>query len=166
MSLLSFSGLVIGGENLPTRVVLPSHFPIGSSIRILKTFYGTAQKPPLTRSTCADPDTLTIVPDMVFEIVSVVNGTVVLNMVLENTIFEYILCIMDGNMWLCHYRFPFDPTYSVHVVVEVTNDAPSTAEELHHLSQRYFDGPLYAEENRLLNIRDGVEEPPLKKPHL
>jgi hypothetical protein len=121
---------------------------------------------------------------MVFQIVSVVNGIVVLNMVLDNTIFEYILCIIDGNMWLCYYRFPLDLTYSVPVVIEVTNDGPSNAEELYRLNQIYLDGPLYAEENRLLNILDSfeefqaftersikngcndVEEPPLKKPHL
>lgn len=52
---MSLSRLIYDGIELPSGQVLPSHFPIGSCLRILNTFYGKAKKAPLERSRCADP---------------------------------------------------------------------------------------------------------------
>ena len=137
---MSLSTLFHHGVQSQSTFFLPSDFPQGSSLRFRNTFYETAREPDPVRGRCDQQFTpLTIVPGMVFEIHSVVDRVVLLNIVLDDAYFEYILRIIDGNILLFHHRHPMDLTYSVTVVVEVTDDRPSTAEELISLSKKYFE---------------------------
>lgn len=163
---MSLSTLFHNGVQSQSTFFLPSDFPQGSSLRFRNTFYETALEPPPVRETCDQQSTsLTIVPEMVFKIHSVVDGVVRLNIVLDDAYFEYILRIIDGNIWLCHHRHPMDLTYSVPVVVEVTDDRPSTDQELIDLTKRYQE----LENLKILKHYrddDDVVESPLKKPNL